>query len=123
MQGSVDEVRLILENGDDSKATSTTLDCLGHFKRIVDSCGGDNPVHNPHNYGFGGTVTTSDGWTCKLEPKAEKVTENSCDVSYSFVSQHIQDQGEESPRCETEREWGGFKGGNRRVWTAYGLEI
>ncbi|KAL8653411.1 MAG: hypothetical protein Q9226_003862 [Calogaya cf. arnoldii] len=97
-QGSVDEVKLSLSNTDSSKPVSGMTDCVEKFKTIVDSCDGDNPVNNPHNYKFGGTYTDpSGGWELKIEPLAVKVTENSCDITYNFIENRFEVRGKNFP--------------------------
>ncbi|KAL8678600.1 MAG: hypothetical protein Q9186_005063 [Xanthomendoza sp. 1 TL-2023] len=94
----VDHVKLTIRNTDDpSKPISAMTDCLEKFKLIIDGCDNDSPANNPHNYKFGGTYTTSDNWEFKLEPLAEKVTENSCDVSYKFALNKFEIRGKNFP--------------------------
>ncbi|KAL8817182.1 MAG: hypothetical protein Q9223_003937 [Gallowayella weberi] len=90
----VDQVKLSLSssNADTSKPISKLTDCVDKFKLIIDSCDGDSPVNNPHNYKFGGTYFSS-GWEYKLEPQAHKPTENSCDVSYRVAEDKFEIRG------------------------------
>jgi Alpha-galactosyl-binding fungal lectin len=59
-QDSADSVKLSAHHPDDSITLSSIKDCLGSFTLIIDSCDGDDPANNPHNYKFGGTYTSSD---------------------------------------------------------------
>ncbi|KAL9631053.1 MAG: hypothetical protein Q9204_004417, partial [Flavoplaca sp. TL-2023a] len=55
-QESVDHVKLRLRQIMDPFLKISDLDtetCISKFKTIIDSCDGDNPTHNPHNYKFG----------------------------------------------------------------------
>lgn len=69
-QGSADSVKLSTYNTDESKALSTIDDCVGKLKLIIDSCDGNDPFNNPHNYKFGGADTSPEGWEFKVEPTA-----------------------------------------------------
>ncbi|KAL8781768.1 MAG: hypothetical protein Q9213_005851 [Squamulea squamosa] len=79
-QGSVDEL----------------TECVDKFKIIIDSCDGDNPVNNPHNYKFGGMYSSS-GWEYKLRPLALKPTENSCDITYEITANFFEIRGKNFP--------------------------
>lgn len=97
-QGSVDQVKLTLTNSDPAKSIPDMPDCVEKFKIIIDSCDGDNPINNPHNYKFGGTYSdSSSGWELKLEPLALKPTENSCDITYLFTENKFEVRGKNFP--------------------------
>ena len=100
-QNSVDHVKLTLDQIMDPTKRPADLDknrCISKFRTIIDSCDGDNPINNPHNYKFGGRYTDSaDGWDYLLEPLAEKPTENSCDVTYLFLGNVFEIRGKNFP--------------------------
>lgn len=109
-QGSVDEVKLTLTNTDLAKPISEMSDCVDKFKVIIDSCDGDNPINNPHNYKFGGTYTdASSGWELKIEPWALKPTENSCDISYKLAFNKFEIRGKNFPDGKLGAEGEGLK--------------
>ncbi|KAI4255904.1 MAG: hypothetical protein L6R42_006500, partial [Xanthoria sp. 1 TBL-2021] len=97
-QGSVDQVKLTLATTDPAKSIPDMPDCFEKFKIIIDSCDGDKPINNPHNYKFGGTYfDSSNGWELKLEPLALKPTENSCDITYLFTENKFEVRGKNFP--------------------------
>ncbi|KAL8881429.1 MAG: hypothetical protein Q9198_001372 [Flavoplaca austrocitrina] len=110
-QDSEDHVKLTLSHNDPAKPISDLTDCVEKFKTIIDSCDGDNPSHNPHNYKFGGTYTdASSGWEFKLEPLALKPTDNTCDVSYKFVENHFEVRVKNFPDAKLGADGEGLKG-------------
>ncbi|KAL8893603.1 MAG: hypothetical protein Q9192_005103 [Flavoplaca navasiana] len=100
-QESVDHVKIRLRQIMDPFLKISDLEtetCISKFKTIIDSCDGDNPTHNPHNYKFGGMYTDSiSGWEYTVEPLAEKPTENSCDVTYRFLGNEFEVRGKNFP--------------------------
>lgn len=97
--GSVNELELSVRNlNDDSKGPADAPDCLGRFQNaVIDGCDGDDPINNPHNYKFGSTLTTADGWEYKMTPLSKQVNEVSCDVSYKFLFDLIEIRGKNLP--------------------------
>ncbi|KAL8784303.1 MAG: hypothetical protein Q9213_004061 [Squamulea squamosa] len=109
-QGSVDQVKLILSNADSAKSISEMPNCVDKFKLIIDSCDGNDPTNNPHNYKFGGTYTdSSSGWELKLEPLARKATENSGDITYKFTHNKFEVRGKNFPDGKLGANGGGLK--------------
>lgn len=98
-QGSVNELELsVWKVTDDAAGPADAPDCVGRLRdAVIDVCDGDEPVNNPHNYKFGATLTTADGWAYKLEPLSKQVNEVSCDVSYKFISNAIEIRGRDLP--------------------------
>jgi len=96
-QPHLDNARLSLSNTHQGKSIKDAPDCLGHFTRIINSCNGNDPVNNPHNYKFGGTLTTSDGWEYKVEPLAYEENGRTCDVFYKFANNKFEIWGENLP--------------------------
>ena len=84
--GTVDELELYVENMNterDERSPKDAPDCLGRFQRaVIDGCDGNDPLNNPHNYKFGSTLLTADGWKYRMTPLSEQVNEVGCDVSY-----------------------------------------
>ncbi|KAK6859188.1 hypothetical protein PG995_005041 [Apiospora arundinis] len=97
--GSVNELELsVWKKGDDSKGPADAPDCQGRFQRaVIDGCDGGDPVNNPHNYKFGATLTTADGWSYKLEPLSKQINEVSCDVAYKFLWDALEIRGKNLP--------------------------
>lgn len=108
-QGSADSVRLSVRNADESEALSTINDCVGKFKVIIDGCDGNDPINNPHNYKFGGTHTSPDGWEFTVKPTAAKPDEDSCDVSYKVLLDKFEVRGKSFPDATLGAEGGGLK--------------
>lgn len=108
-QGSANSVKLSAHNKDDSKALSTINDCVGKFKVIIDGCDGKDPINNPHDYKFGGTYPSPEGWEFKVEPTAKKPTEDSCDVSYEFWFDYFEVRGRNFPDAKLGADGGGLK--------------
>ena len=67
---------------------------------VIDGCDGNDPLDNPHNYKFGSTLTTGDGWVFKMEPLSEQVNEDSCDVSYRFYFDGVEVRGKNWPEAK-----------------------
>jgi Alpha-galactosyl-binding fungal lectin len=65
-QDSADSVKLSAHHPHDSITLSAINDCVGDFKLIIDSCDGNDPNNNPHNYKFGGTYTSLDRLVAKI---------------------------------------------------------
>ncbi|KAI5362520.1 Putative metallopeptidase, catalytic domain superfamily [Septoria linicola] len=75
--GSVNELELPARNFKDTKrGPKDARDCLDRFQdAVIDGCDGHDPLNNPHNYKFGSTLTTSDGWELKMTPLSKQVNE------------------------------------------------
>jgi hypothetical protein len=97
--GSVNELELSVKNlNDDTKGPEDAPDCAARFTNVViDACDGNDPVNNPHNYKFGSTFTTGDGWEYKMTPLSKQVNEVSCDVSYKFFLDSFEIRGKNFP--------------------------
>lgn len=82
--GSVNAVRLYAYNSKDyTLPASDAPDCPAVFHDyIMDRCHGNDEVHNPHNYKYGGAVNLSSGWTYIMNPITPSEVSNACDVSY-----------------------------------------
>lgn len=98
-QGSVNDLCLSVNcPADQSKGPGDARDCINRFTNaVIDGCDGNDKVNNPHNYKFGSTVTTADGWMYKIEPLAKQVDEDSCDVSYKFALDVFEIRGKNFP--------------------------
>lgn len=97
-QGSADSVRLSARNADKSKPLST-----------IDDCDGNDPLNNPHNYKFGGTYTSPEGWEFTVQPTAQKPDENSCDVSYKLILDKFEVRGKNFPDAKLGADGGALK--------------
>ena len=83
---------------DETKTPKDSPNGIGHFNDgLIDGCDGNDPVNNPHNYKFGGTLTTGDGWAFHLDPLAQQIDEDSCDVSYKFLYDNFEVRGKDWP--------------------------
>jgi hypothetical protein len=84
--GSVNELELsVKNNNDDSRGPKDSPSCVERFQNaVIDGCDGDDAVNNPHNYKFGSTLTTGDGWEYRMTPLSRQVNELNCDASYRF---------------------------------------
>jgi hypothetical protein len=80
-------MRLSLLNSQNQTAPpSTAPNCVDNFVNILmDGCDGNDPINNPHNYKFGGNLTTPDGWLYEMEPLHNQTDEDSCDVTYKVL--------------------------------------
>lgn len=98
-QHSVDHLRLSVEfPGDKSKGPHDSPNCKGHLTAgVIDGCDGADTLNNPHNYKFGGTLTTGDGWVFNMEPLSQQVNEDNCDVSYKFAYDGFEVRGKNWP--------------------------
>lgn len=98
-QDSVNELSLSVRDlTDDSKGPLDSVDCVARFQNaVIDGCDGDDPINNPHNYKFGSTLTTADGWEYKMTPLSKQVNEVSCDVSYKFFFDGFEIRGKNLP--------------------------
>lgn len=98
-EGSVNELELSLRDlDDDTKGPSDSPDCIGRFQgSVIDGCDGDDSTNNPHNYKFGSTLTTGDGWEYTMTPLSKQVNEVSCDVSYKFFFDSFEIRGKNLP--------------------------
>jgi hypothetical protein len=98
-QGSVNELKMSIRKlQDDKKGPTDAPECVGRFTNIViDGCDGNDPLNNPHNYKFGSTYTSSDGWEYTMQPLSKQVNEVSCDVSYKFALDYFEIRGKNLP--------------------------
>ncbi|KAB5583244.1 hypothetical protein GE09DRAFT_1078158 [Coniochaeta sp. 2T2.1] len=98
-KGSVNELELSVRKlDDDSKSAVDAPDCVGRFQRaVIDGCDGHDLSNNPHNYKFGSTLTTADGWEYRMTPLSKQVNEVSCDVSYKFFFDSFEVRGKNLP--------------------------
>lgn len=96
--GTEDYMRLHLNNeADPSKNIADHRDCVGVFrKQLIDGCDRD-PSNNPHNYKFGGTYYTGDGWRFEFDALATQVNTVRCDVSYRVVLDKFELRGKNLP--------------------------
>ncbi|KAI1128653.1 hypothetical protein F5Y10DRAFT_291932 [Nemania abortiva] len=99
---SVNELELSVKSlVDDSKGPLDVPDCLNRFRGVViDGCDGGDPINNPHNYKFGSTFTSKDGWEYKMTPLSKQVNEVSCDVSYKFFFDSFEIRGKNLPSAK-----------------------
>ncbi|KAI4244220.1 MAG: hypothetical protein LQ352_006885 [Teloschistes flavicans] len=99
---SEDNMRLHLNNEvDPSKSIADHPDCIGVFqKQLVDGCDGNDPSNNPHNYKFGGTYYTGDGWRFEFDALATQVNTVHCDVSYKVAFDQFELRGKNVPDAE-----------------------
>jgi hypothetical protein len=97
--GSVNELELSVKDVSDStKGPKDAPDCVGRFTNaVIDGCDGNDPINNPHNYKFGSTLTTADGWEYKMTPLSQQVNEVACDVSYKFFFDGVEVRGKNWP--------------------------
>lgn len=98
-EGSVNELSLSIQNVQDTKkGPSDDPHCIDRFQNaVIDGCDGGDPINNPHNYKFGSTLTTSDGWVYTMTPMSKQVNEVSCDVSYKFFFDGFEIRGKNLP--------------------------
>jgi hypothetical protein len=96
---SVNELELSVKKLTDSSGSpKDSPDCVGRFTRaVIDGCDATDTINNPHNYKFGSTLTTSDGWEYSMKPLAKQVNEVSCDVSYKFFLDGFEVRGKNWP--------------------------
>ncbi|KAI2629985.1 SGNH hydrolase-type esterase domain-containing protein [Hypoxylon sp. NC1633] len=97
--GSVNELKLSVQKlDDDSKGPADAPDCTARFRDVViDGCDGNDNTNNPHNYKFGSTFTSADGWEYTMTPLSRQVDEVSCDVSYKFFLDSFEVRGKNLP--------------------------
>lgn len=85
-EDTVNELELEVRNwnaGIDNLSPKDAPDCTARFKNaVIDGCDGNDMVNNPHNYKFGATLRTTDGWQYKMTPWSKQVNEITCDVSH-----------------------------------------
>lgn len=98
-QDSVNELSLSVQNlNDDIKGPSDSPDCAARIQNaVIDGCDSNDPDNNPHNYKFGSTLTTGDGWQYTMIPLRQQVNEVSCDVSYKFWYDGFELRGKDLP--------------------------
>ncbi|KAJ8610744.1 hypothetical protein MRB53_038386 [Persea americana] len=97
--GSVNALELSVQKLEgDGGTPQNAPDCASRFMNaVIDGCDGGDPVNNPHNYKFGSTLTTADGWIYKMKPLSQQVNEVSCDVSYKFFYDGFEIRGKNLP--------------------------
>lgn len=78
---------------EDKLGPKDSPDCIAQFQStVIDGCDwGDSP-NNPHDYKFGSTSKTGDGWEYKVTSLAKQVNEVSCDV-YKFWFDAVEIRG------------------------------
>ncbi|KAK8039453.1 hypothetical protein PG993_007864 [Apiospora rasikravindrae] len=111
-EDSVNELELSVskDGASDKSSPKDAPDCEGRFtKAVIDGCDGDDKVNNPHNYKFGATLKTGDGWTYTLKPLSKQVNEVSCDVSYKFLFDALEIRGKNLPDAKFGAEGEGLK--------------
>ena len=96
---SVNELELSVKNlNDATKSPQDAPDCAARFRdAVIDGCDGGDPVNNPHNYKFGSTFTSGDGWEYKMTPLSKQINEVNCDVSYKFFFDSFEIRGKNFP--------------------------
>lgn len=105
----MNDLRLSLFNTiNKSKPLSAVKDCAKNFKTIINACDGNDPLNNPHNYKFGGTYTTSDGWEYKMEPLATQADEDNCNVSYRWLFDSFEIRGKNFPDAKLGKDGAGL---------------
>ncbi|EHK96497.1 hypothetical protein M7I_7780 [Glarea lozoyensis 74030] len=111
--GSVDELKMSVKaaNNEDKgpKNTPPGTNCFNALKAVVDGCDGNDPVNNPHNYKFGGTFTSSDGWEFTMTPLSKQINEISCDVAYKFFFDAFEVRGKNLPSAQFGADGEGLK--------------
>ncbi|KAK4983211.1 hypothetical protein LTR50_007357 [Elasticomyces elasticus] len=97
--GSVNALELSVRKlKGDGQTPQDAPSCVGRFQNaVIDGCDGADPINNPHNYKFGSTLTTADGWEYKMTPLSQQVNEVSCDVSYKFFYDSFEIRGKNLP--------------------------
>lgn len=100
-EDTVNELELLvsnLNNGTGTQRPTDAPDCIGRFQRaVIDGCDGNNMFNNPHNYKFGATLRTTDGWVYKMTPLSKQVNEVDCDISYKFWYDSFEVRGKNVP--------------------------
>lgn len=109
--GSVNELSLSVRSlSDDSKGPRDAPDCAARFRdAVIDGCDGNDAVNNPHNYKFGSTYTSADGWEYTMTPLSKQVNEVSCDVSYKFFFDSFEVRGKNLPSAKFGADGEGLK--------------
>lgn len=97
--GSANELEFSATNlVDESKRPKDDPDCLARLRDgVIDGCDNDDRINNPHNYKFGSTLTTTDGWSYRMTPLAKQVVGVTCDVSYRFFFDSFEIRGKNLP--------------------------
>ncbi|CAG8972802.1 hypothetical protein HYALB_00007727 [Hymenoscyphus albidus] len=108
---SVDELKLSVKApNDQNKGAKDAPNCADRFKGVViNGCDGNDPTNNPHNYKFGSTLTTSDGWQYTMTPLSKQINEVACDVSYKFLWDSFEIRGKNLPDAKFGAEGEGLK--------------
>ncbi|KAF1817834.1 uncharacterized protein K489DRAFT_414269 [Dissoconium aciculare CBS 342.82] len=96
---SVNELKLSVRKlHGDSQTPRDAPDCVGRFTNaVIDGCDGADSLNNPHNYKFGSTLTTADGWEYKMTPLSQQVNQVSCDAQYKFFFDSFEIRGKNLP--------------------------
>ncbi|KAI4270768.1 MAG: hypothetical protein L6R38_007018 [Xanthoria sp. 2 TBL-2021] len=91
-------MRLQLTNElDESKTIADKPDCFDEFQtQLIAGCDHD-PSNNPHDYKFGGTYYSGDGWKFEFDALATQVNMVDCDVSYKVVYDQFELRGKNLP--------------------------
>ena len=94
-EGSVNELELSVKRfHDESKGPMDAPDCVARFSNaVIDGCDGNDATNNPHNYKFGSTFTTGDGWEYKMTPLSKQVNDISCKVSWKVFFDSFEIRG------------------------------
>jgi hypothetical protein len=97
--GSVNELKLSVRKlHGDSQTPRDAPDCVGRFTNaVIDGCDGADSLNNPHNYKFGSTLTTTDGWEYKMTPLSQQVNKVNCDAEYKFFFDSFEIRGKNLP--------------------------
>lgn len=95
---SEDYMRLQLTNElDQSKTIADKPDCFDEFQtQLIAGCDHD-PSNNPHDYKFGGTYYSGDGWKFEFDALATQVNMVDCHFSYKVVYDQFELRGKNLP--------------------------
>jgi hypothetical protein len=98
-EGSVNELELSVKNIHvDGQGPMDAPDCVARFSNaVIDGCDGNDAINNPHNYKFGSTFTTGDGWEFKMTPLSKQVNEVNCKVSWKVFFDSFEIRGKNFP--------------------------
>ncbi|KAL8979053.1 MAG: hypothetical protein Q9205_005523 [Flavoplaca limonia] len=107
---SEDHMRLHLTHElDEGKTIADKPDCVDEFQnQLVTGCDHD-PNNNPHDYKFGGTYYSGDGWKFEFEPLAKQETKVACDMSYKFLYDSFEIRGKNLPDGKFGKDGGGLR--------------
>lgn len=100
-EDTVNELQLNVRKLNDHTSTQRPKDapdCTARFQNaVIDGCDGNDMLNNPHNYKFGATLRTADGWEYKMTPLSKQVNEVTCDISYKFWWDGFEVRGKNFP--------------------------